>query len=153
MANDSGGSNSSTPPPAGSNPGGEGAGNNSNAKMTFDQMAARNVDLERKLKETQGLLTNVTLQLDEANKILAGQEKQRLIARILPRCTCTGDDLAEKSIEELKAMDMTLDVAIPPKDNAIHFRSRQDLSDRERSLTVGDQSVVTALKRKQLDGR
>ncbi len=59
------------------------------------------------------------------------------------------DDLVGKSVEDLKNISATLSHAMPPRINRVRFGVvSADLSDREKGLTVGDISVVTAAKRK-----
>jgi hypothetical protein len=49
----------------------------------------------------------------------------------------------------LKNIRATLDQAMPPRLNSVRFGVRgADLSDREKGLTVGDLSIVTAARRK-----
>ncbi len=80
---------------------------------------------------------------------LEGQERARLISEIMPRSSFKLDELTAKSTEDLKSIRATLDFAMPPKANSVRFGvPAADLSDRERGLTVGDLSVVTAKKRK-----
>jgi hypothetical protein len=124
---------------------------NKAAKMSMDQAYAEIENYKRVVGEKDSLISDLTKQLDEANKVLDGQERGRLIGEILPRVhdSITAADLAGKSTEELKSMRATLDVAMPPKVNSVRFGVHAaDLSDREKGLTVGDMSVVTAAKRK-----
>jgi len=144
--NQNGGSGSGTGDP---NP--SPAPKNKTAKMSMDQVMAENVALTQKIEKMDSLITNLTNQLKEANDVLEGQEKQRLIGEILPRSTFKVDELAGKTCEELKEIRATLDMAMPPKINSTRLGVfAADLSDRERGLTVGDLSVVTAEKRKRL---
>ena len=72
-----------------------------------------------------------------------------MIGEIIPRSNFKSDELWEKSTEELKSIRATLDQAMPPRVNSVRFGVHgADLSDREKGLTVGDLSVVTAAKRK-----
>jgi hypothetical protein len=128
--------------------GAEGA-KNKTVKMSMDQAFARIDELERKGKADAALIADLTRQLDEANKVLEGQEKARLIGEILPRSSFKIDDLVSKSVEDLKNVRATLDQAMPPKVNSVRFGVQAaDLSDREKGLTVGDMSFSTAQKRK-----
>ena len=140
-----GGSGSGTGGSAGA--GADGA-KNKTAKMSMDQAYA---EIER-LKQDNGnkdtMITDLTKQLDEANKVLESQEKGRLIGEILPRSSFKMDDLVGKSVEDLKNIRATLDQAMPPRVNSVRFGVHPDLSDRERGGTVGDLSIVTAAKRK-----
>ena len=59
------------------------------------------------------------------------------------------DDLVGKTVEDLKNISATLSRAMPPRVNSVRFGVHgADVSDREKGLTVGDLSVVTAAKRK-----
>ena len=87
--------------------------------------------------------------MDEANKVLDGQEKAKLISEILPRSSYKIDFLVNKTVDELKGIRNTLANAMPPKVNSVRFGVLgTDLSDREKGLTIGDLSVVTAAKRR-----
>jgi len=95
----------------------------------------------------------LTAQLQEANDVLESQEKQRLVSEILPRSSFKTDELAGKTVEELKSIRATLDQAKLPKVNSVRFGvMAADVSDRAMGLTVGDLSVVTAEKRKHQEG-
>jgi hypothetical protein len=141
-----GGSGSGTGGSAGA--GAEGA-KNKTAKMSMDQAYAEIEGLRKLVGEKDALISDLTKQLDEANKVLESQEKGRLISEILPRSSFKIDDLVGKSVEDLKNIRATLDQAMPPKVNSIRFGVQAvDLSDREKGLTVGDLSFSTAQKRK-----
>jgi hypothetical protein len=67
----------------------------------------------------------------------------------LPRSSYKMDFLVNKTVDELKSIKNTLANAMPPKVNTVRFGVLgTDLSDREKVLTVGDLSVVTAAKRR-----
>jgi hypothetical protein len=122
---------------------------NKTVKMSMDEALARIPALEAEVKEKNKLITDLTKQLDEANKILDGQEKAKLINEILPRSSYKMDFLINKTVDELKSIKNTLANAMPPKVNSVRFGVLgTDLSDREKGLTVGDLSVVTAAKRR-----
>ena len=122
---------------------------NKTVKMSMDEALARIPALEAEVKEKNNLILNLTKQLDEANKILDGQEKAKLINEILPRSSYKMDFLVNKTVEELKGIKNTLANAMPPKVNSVRFGVLgTDLSDREKGLTIGDLSVVTAAKRR-----
>jgi len=141
-----GGSGSGTGGSAGA--GADGTKNKA-AKMSMDQAYAEIENYKRVVGEKDSLIADLTKQLDEANKVLESQEKGRLIGEILPRSTFKVEDLSAKSVEDLKNIRATLDQAMPPKVNSVRFGvAAADLSDREKGLTVGDLSVVTAAKRK-----
>lgn len=144
---DKGGSGSGTGGSAGA--GADGA-KNKIAKMSMDQAYAEIERLKQENDRKDSLITDLTTQLDEANKVLESQEKGRLIGEILPRSSFKIDDLASKSVEDLKNIRATLDQAMPPKVNSVRFGVQgADISDREKGLTVGDLSFSTAQKRKQ----
>lgn len=127
----------------------EGPGKNKTAKMSMDQVMAENVALKQQLGERDTLIVDLTVQLKEANDVLEGQEKQRLVGEILPRSSFKVDELAGKSVDELKSIRATLDQAKLPKVNSVRSGVfAADVSDREKGLTVGDLSGVTAAKRK-----
>ena len=133
-------------PPAGNPPGDP---KNKAAKMSMDQAYAEIENYKRAVGEKDSLIADLTKHLDEANKVLESQEKGRLIGEILPRSSFKIDDLVGKSVDDLKNIRATLDQAMPPRVNSVRFGVRgADLSDREKGLTVGDLSIVTAAKRK-----
>ncbi len=122
---------------------------NKAAKMSIDQAYAEIEGLRRVVAEKDSLIHHLTEQLDEANKVLESQERGRLIGEILPRSQFKMDDLIGKSVEDLKNINATLSHAMPPRINSARFGIvGADVSDREKGLTVGDLSVVTAAKRK-----
>ena len=117
--------------------------------MSMDQAYAEIKILQKENKDQAIVIQDLTKQLEEANKVLEGQEKGRLIGEILPRSNFKVADLAGKSVDDLKNIRGTLDAAMPPRVNSVRFGVHgADLSDREKGLTVGDLSVVTAAKRK-----
>ena len=124
---------------------------NKTAKMSVDQAYAEIANYVRVVNEKDSVIADLTKQLHDANEVLEGQTRGRLIGEILPRVhnSVNAADLAGKSTEELMSMRATLDVAMPPRVNGVRFGVHgADLSDRERGLTVGDLSVVTAARRK-----
>ena len=128
-------------PPAGSK--------NPTAKASMDQVYAENEELTRANVELTNKLTAVTTERDEANAILEKQVKNELISQIMARSNCKSDALWPLSIPELKVKRNTLDEAMPPRVNSVRFGVHgADLSDREKGLTVGDLSIVTAARRK-----
>ncbi len=132
---------------AGSNLGAE--SKNKAAKMSIDQAYAEIEGLRRTVAERDSLISDLTKQLDEANKVLESQEKGRLIGEILPKSQFKMDDLVGKSVDDLKNINATLSHAMPPRVNSVRYGVvGADVSDREKGLTVGDLSVVTAAKRK-----
>lgn len=138
-------------------PTGDGAGKdgpkNKIVKMTMDSVLAANADLIAKNKEKDTVIADLTRQLTEANDVLEGQEKARLISEIMPRSSFKLDELDVKTAEELKAIRGTLDFAMPPRVNSVRFGVHDaGLSDREQGLTVGDLSYSTAQKRKAAEG-
>lgn len=141
---------------AGVPPAGDGAGKepkNKTVKLTMDAVLARNTELEGELKKAHDIIGDLTTQLTEANDILEGQEKARLISEIMPKSSFKLDELSAKTLEELKNTRATLDFAMPPRANSVRFGvTAADLSDREKGLTVGDLSYSTAQKRKAAAG-
>jgi len=126
---------------------------NKTVKMSMDQALAYIGELEEKNRKLEALKDELTMQLGEANDVLEAQEKARLINEIMPRSTFKMDELVGKSIEDLKNIRATLDQAVLPKVNSVRFGVQAaDLSDREKGLTVGDLSWVTAQKRKAQTG-
>ena len=122
---------------------------NKTAKMSMDQAYAEIERLQKENKDQAVIIQDLTKQLDEANEVLESQEKGRLIGEIMPRSNFKIADLAGKSVDALKNIRGTLDAAMPPRVNGVRFGVHgADLSDREKGLTVGDISVVTAAKRK-----
>jgi hypothetical protein len=144
---DKGGSGSGT---GGSADAGADGAKNKTVKMSMDQAYAEIENYKRVVGEKDSLIADLTKHLDEANKVLESQEKGRLIGEILPRSSFKMDDLVGKSVDDLKNIRATLDQAMPPRVNSVRFGVRgADLSDREKGLTVGDLSIVTAQKRKE----
>jgi predicted ribosome quality control (RQC) complex YloA/Tae2 family protein len=122
---------------------------NKTAKMSMDQAFAEIQKLQKENKDLAETITDLTEQLNEANKVLESQEKGRLIGEILPRSSFKIDELTGKSVDDLKNIRGTLDLAMPPRVNSVRFGVHGgDLSDREKGYTVGDMSIVTAAKRK-----
>jgi predicted ribosome quality control (RQC) complex YloA/Tae2 family protein len=122
---------------------------NKTAKMSMDQAYAEIQKLQKENKDLAETITDLTEHLNEANKVLESQEKGRLIGEILPRSSFKVDDLTGKSVDDLKNIRGTLDLAMPPRVNSVRFGVHGgDLSDREKGYTVGDMSIVTAAKRK-----
>ena len=122
---------------------------NKTVKMSMDEALAKIPTLEAEIKEKNKLITDLTKHLDEANQLLESQEKSKLISQILPLSSYKLDDLVPKTFDELKAIKSTLANAMPPKINSVRFGVLgTDLSDREKGLTIGDLSVVTAAKRR-----
>jgi hypothetical protein len=122
---------------------------NKTAKMTMDEAFATIESQVSEIKQQKELIGDLTKQLEEANKVLEGQEKGRLIGDIMPKSNFKVADLAGKSVDDLKNIRATLDQAMPPRVNSVRFGVRgADLSDREKGLTVGDLSIVTAARRK-----
>lgn len=126
---------------------------NKTVKITMDEALAQLEDSRRVMGEKDQLISDLTTQLKEANDVLEGQEKAKLIGEILPRSSFNMDELVAKNIEDLKNIRATLDQAKLPRVNSVRFGvSTADVSDREKGLTVGDLSIVTAQKRKAQAG-
>jgi len=123
---------------------------NRTVKLSMDEALARIPAFEAEISEKNNLIADLTKQLEEANKVLEGQEKAKLINEIIPLSSYKLNDLVSKSPEELKAIRLTLLAAMPPRVNSVAFGVLGSaVDDRERGLTVGDLSVVTATKRKR----
>jgi hypothetical protein len=148
--NKDGGSGSGTGDSAGQ---GQGAGKNKTAKISMDQALAELENAKKIMGEKDQLIIDLTGQLKEANDVLEGKEKAKLIGEIMPRSTFKMDELVGKSLEELQNIRNTLDQAMPPHVNSVRIGlPGVDLSDREKGLTVGDMSFATAQKRKRAEG-
>jgi Zn-dependent metalloprotease len=87
---------------------GEGA-KNKTAKMSMDQALALLEELKQENAKKDQMITDLTVQLKEANDVLESQEKAKLIGEIMPRSTFKMDDLVGKNLEELKSIKATLD--------------------------------------------
>jgi len=146
MDNDKGGSGSNT---GGSPDVGADGVKSKTLKEKMDALSAENVALKQELERTKNMLAEVTKELDEVNSVREAEEKENLISQILPLSNCKADQLAGKTSEQLKEMLANLKMAVLPKANSVRFGVMGlDISDREKGLTVGDLSVVTAEKRK-----
>ena len=122
---------------------------NSVMQMNLDEALGTIESQKQELDRVNGLNRDLTAQLEEVNKVLESQEKSKLIGDILPKSQFKVADLAGKSIADLKNIKATLDQAMPPKINSVRYGVHgADMSDREKGLTIGDQSVVTARRRK-----
>jgi len=141
-----GGSGSGTGGSAGA--GAEGA-KNKTVKMSMDEALAKVDQLTKALTEKDQLLGEVTGQLKEANDFISGERKAKKINFLLASTNFKMDDLVPKSDEELDSMIVTVQQAKLPHVNSARFGVQGvDLNDREKGLTVGDKSWVTAQKRK-----
>jgi len=115
----------------------------------MDQLLVENEQMRRVIAEKDSMIADLTKQLQEANNILEGQQKSKLINEILARSNFKMDDLMGKSIEDLQNIRATLEQAVYLKINSVRYGVvAADVSDRELGLTVGDLSIVTAQKRK-----
>lgn len=125
---------------------------NKTAKISMDQALAELENAKKIMGEKDQLITDLTAQLKEANDVLEGKEKAKLIGEIMPRSAFKMDDLVGKSLEELQNIRNTLEQAMPPHVNSVRVGlSGVDLTDREKGLTVGDMSFATAQKRKRAE--
>ena len=106
--------------------------------------------LKKQLTERDDLVANLTKQLDEANDLIKGHEKGQIINEIIPISSFSMHDLVDKTNEELKGIKTILLNAKNPKLNSVAFGvlGKNSAEDRDKGLTVGDLSVVTAAKRK-----
>jgi hypothetical protein len=120
---------------------------NPTAKVSIDAAYAEIADLKAKIESDQKIIGDLTQQLGEANKILEAQEKAKLIGDILPKSNLKIHEVVSLSLDELKAIRTTLDRAAPTGYANVRRATDNKLSDRERGLTIGDCSVVTAKQR------
>jgi DNA topoisomerase VI subunit B len=125
---------------------------NKAVKMSVEQAFAENEALRKEIKNQAEVIEELTAKLAEANNVLEGQEKARIISDIMPRSSFKVDQLVGKSTEELKSIRDTLTFAMLPNVNSVRFGvGAANLSDREKGLTVGDISWPTAQRRKEAD--
>lgn len=142
-----GGSDSTTPPASPE----VGVGKNKTAKISMDQALAELEHARMTIGEKDQLISDLSGQLKEANDVLEGQEKAKLINEILPRSTFKIDELSGKSLEDLKNIRATLDQAMPPRVNSVRM-GMSDLTDQQMGLTVGDLSHATRMRRQASGG-
>jgi hypothetical protein len=122
---------------------------NKAAKLSVVSVMAENESLKRANQDQAELITELTHQLEEANKVLEDQEKSKFISNILSKSSFKIDDLVGRSAEELKSIMATLEVAMPPKVNSVRFGVQgAGLTDEQKGLTVGDISWPTVQRRK-----
>lgn len=126
---------------------------NKSVKMSVDQALAE-LELARKtIGEKETLIADLTTQLKDANEYINGERRSKKMSDILTRSDFKIEDLVNKTDEELDSVRASLDHAVPPRINSVRFGVMgADLSDREKGLTVGDLSVVSAQKRKTRGG-
>jgi hypothetical protein len=126
---------------------------NKSVKMSMDQALAELEQIRKAIGEKDKLIGDLTSQLKDANEYINGERRSKKISEILARSDFRLEDLVNKTDEELNSVRASLDHAVPPKINSVRFGVMgADLSDREKGLTVGDLSVVTAEKRKARGG-
>ena len=126
---------------------------NKSVKMSMDQALAELEQLRKSISEKDSLIGDLTKQLKDANEYINDERRGKKISEILSRSDFKLEDLVNKTDEELDSTRASLDHAVPPKMNSVRFGVMgADLSDREKGLTVGDLSVVTAGKRKARGG-
>jgi uncharacterized protein YicC (UPF0701 family) len=126
---------------------------NKSVKMSMDQALSELEQLRKSIGEKDSLIADLTNQLKDANEYINGERRGKKISEILARSDFKLDELVNKTDEELDSTRASLDHAVPPKMNSVRFGVMgADLSDREKGLTVGDLSVVTAGKRKARGG-
>ena len=116
---------------------------NQTAKVSIDAAYAEIGELKSKIADDAKLIGELTQQLGEANKILEAQEKAKLIGDILPKSNLKIHEVVGLSLDELKAIQTTLNRAVSTGYANVHRVASDKLSDRERGLTIGDCSVVT----------
>ncbi len=121
--------------------------------MSMDQALSELEQLRKSIGEKDSLIADLTNQLKDANEYINGERRGKKISEILSRSDFKLEDLVNKTDEELDSTRASLDHAVPPKMNSVRFGVMgADLSDREKGLTVGDLSVVSAQKRKARGG-
>jgi len=126
---------------------------NKSVKMSMDQALAELEQIRKSIGEKDKLIGDLTSQLKDANEYINGERRSKKISEILGRSDFRLEDLVNKTDEELDSVRASLDHAVPPKINSVRFGVMgADLSDREKGLTVGDLSVVSAQKRKARGG-
>ena len=126
---------------------------NKSVKMSMDQALAELEQLRKSISEKDSLIGDLTNQLKDANEYINDERRGKKISEILARSDFKLDELVNKTDEELDSTRASLDHAVPPKMNSVRFGVMgADLSDREKGLTVGDLSVVSAQKRKARGG-
>ncbi len=126
---------------------------NKSVKMSMDQALAELEQLRKSIGEKDSLIADLTNQLKDANEYINDERRGKKISEILSRSDFKLDELVNKTDEELDSTRASLDHAVPPKMNSVRFGVMgADLSDREKGLTVGDLSVVSAQKRKARGG-
>lgn len=115
---------------------------NPTAKASVDTAYAEVATLKATIQTQTDTITQLTTQLNEANKVLEAQEKSKLIGDIMPKSQYKLHELVGLGLDELKAIQTTLNRAAPTGYANVR-KLGSDLSDRERGLTIGDCSVVT----------
>ena len=126
---------------------------NKSVKMSMDQALSELEQLRKSIGEKDSLIADLTNQLKDANEYINCERRGKKISEILGRSDFKLDELVNKTDEELDSTRASLDHAVPPKMNSVRFGVMgADLSDREKGLTVGDLSVVSAQKRKARGG-
>ena len=126
---------------------------NKSVKMSMDQALAELEQARKSIGEKDSLIADLTNQLKDANEYINDERRGKKISEILARSDFKLDELVNKTDEELDSTRASLDHAVPPKMNSVRLGVMgADLRDREKGLTVGDLSVVTAGKRKARGG-
>jgi len=126
---------------------------NKSVKMSMDQALAELEQARKSIGDKDSLIADLTNQLKDANEYINDERRGKKISEILSRSDFKLEDLVNKTDEELDSTRASLDHAVPPKMNSVRFGVMgADLSDREKGLTVGDLSVVSAQKRKARGG-
>jgi len=122
---------------------------NKTVKMSMDEALATVERDKVAIAEKDTMIAEMTEQLKVANEFISGARKAPKINWLLANTNFKMDDIAPKSEEELDSMISTVQQAKLPHVNSVRFGVQAaDVSDREKGLTVGDKSWVTAQKRK-----
>lgn len=77
-------------------------------------MRAKIVQLEKAITEKDELIKTLSEKLNKANDFIEGDQKKMLLAEIRPRVEIPDELLMLKSLDELKMIKKTLDVARIP---------------------------------------
>lgn len=116
---------------------------NKTAQISIDEAYAQIDSLQKTIDNQKLTIGDLTDQLTEANKVLEAQEKAKLIGDILPKSNLKIHEVVNLSLDDLKAIQTTLNRAVATGYANVRKLGNDKLSDRERGLTIGDCSIVT----------
>jgi hypothetical protein len=121
---------------------------NKTAKISVDEAYATIDTLKLASDAKDETIIELTAQLDQANKVLEAQEKAKLISDIMTKSDYKLTEVVGLSLDELKTTQKNVTRAASiGYANVRKYGSDTKLSDRERGLTIGDCSIVTAKQR------